>query len=170
MGAGEGCAPTGTVMASERAAQAASRPTTVTSMADSRRPDPTTQSGSSEEAAPTSRSRREHARFKVDATITVASEHNLYSGFVENLSASGVFIATHELRPIGDKVEFTIRLGEAEEVVVTGVGEVRWVREYSETSDAPPGMGVRFLGLGDDSRKRLDDFIRSRDPLFFDDE
>jgi uncharacterized protein (TIGR02266 family) len=113
--------------------------------------------------------RREHPRLVVEADITVHSEHNLYAGFVENVSASGVFVATHAPRKIGEKVEFSIKLG-SEDNVVAGVGEVRWVREYSDTSDAPPGMGVRFLELEEASRKRLEEFIRSREPLFFDDD
>ena len=121
------------------------------------------------DVAPSSEGRRREQRFSVEAAITVESEHNLYAGFVENLSASGVFIATHSLRPIGEQVEFSIRLGDVEEAI-TGIGEVRWTRVYSETSDSPPGMGLRFLELRAESRARLETFIRSREPLFFDDD
>jgi hypothetical protein len=41
--------------------------------------------------------RREHSRFHVDLDVTVGSDHNFYAGFAENLSAGGVFIATHKL-------------------------------------------------------------------------
>jgi len=121
------------------------------------------------EAGPQSEGRRREPRYKVEATITVESEHNLYAGLVENLSASGVFIATHMLRKIGEQIDFSIRFGESEQTV-SGLGEVRWVREYSETSDSPPGMGLRFLELDAESRAHLDEFIRARDPLLFDED
>ncbi len=122
-----------------------------------------------EEPPPSSASRRRDTRFQVEASITLESEHNLYAGFVENLSVSGVFIATHSLRRIGEQVEFSLRLGEREDTIA-GVAEVRWIREYSETSDSPPGMGLRFVELDANSQAHLETFIRSREPLFFDDD
>src|SRR3954469_2560354 len=44
--------------------------------------------------------RREHDRFEVDLQVSVLSEHNLYAGLAENLSAGGLFIATHQLQPV----------------------------------------------------------------------
>jgi uncharacterized protein (TIGR02266 family) len=121
------------------------------------------------ERAPPSDGRRRHERFTVEAAITLESEHNFYAGLVENLSASGVFIATHTLRPIGEHVEFSIQIGDSEEPI-TGVGEVRWIREYSETSDTPPGLGLKFLELDPVSLARLEEFLKARAPLLFDDD
>ncbi|HEX7671715.1 MAG TPA: hypothetical protein VF395_19110 [Polyangiaceae bacterium] len=41
---------------------------------------------------------------------------------------------------------------------------------YSETSDAPPGVGLRFVELGDAARSKIAEFLTGRDPLFFDDD
>jgi hypothetical protein len=46
---------------------------------------------------------------------------------------------------------------------------VRWVREFSETSDTGPGMGVRFEQLSSQTAKRIRQFLASRPPLFFED-
>lgn len=113
--------------------------------------------------------RRRHHRFSVEADITLESDHNFYAGFVENLSVSGIFIATHKLRKIGEQLEFSLRLGDSDETL-HGVGEVRWIRQYSETSDTPPGMGLRFIELTPENQQKIDSFLQNREPLFFDDD
>jgi uncharacterized protein (TIGR02266 family) len=112
--------------------------------------------------------RREHSRFHVDLDVTVGSDHNFYAGFAENLSAGGVFIATHKLKPVGSPIELTINLPDG--VQVRATGEVRWIRVFNEQSDTPPGMGVRFNDLADASVALIQSFLARRDPLFFDDE
>lgn len=112
--------------------------------------------------------RREHSRFAVDLDVTVGSDHNFYAGFAENLSAGGVFIATHKLKPVGSKIELTVNLPDG--VQIRATGDVRWIRVFNEQSDTPPGMGVRFDGLADASVALIQNFLARRDPLFFDDE
>ena len=51
-----------------------------------------------------------------------------------------------------------------------GVGEVRWVREYSERSNVPPGMGIRFLELDAGSAQVIEQFVKAREPLFWDED
>jgi uncharacterized protein (TIGR02266 family) len=113
--------------------------------------------------------KRQHARFSVDLDVTLVSEHNFYGGFAENLSAGGVFIATHMLKSVGEKMEFSVNLPGAE-APVRGVGEVRWVREYSERSDSSPGVGLRFIFLEPGSLEAIEAFLKDRDLLFYDDE
>jgi uncharacterized protein (TIGR02266 family) len=112
--------------------------------------------------------RREHSRFSVDLDVTVGSDHNFYAGFAENLSAGGVFIATHKLKPVGSKIELSINLPDS--VTVRALGEVRWIRVFNEQSDTPPGMGVKFLEIEESCVTAIQGFLSRRDPLFFDDE
>lgn len=111
---------------------------------------------------------RQHSRFAVDLDVTVGSDHNFYAGFAENLSAGGVFIATHKLKPAGSTIELSINLPDG--VTVKAVGEVRWIRVFNDQSDTPPGMGVKFLEIDDSSVAAIGQFLSRRDPLFFDDE
>lgn len=112
--------------------------------------------------------RREHHRHKVDLDVSLGSDHNFYSGFAENLSAGGVFVATHLLRPVGEMVEICIHLPDNFEV--HAMGEVRWVRVFNADSDTPPGIGVRFVGLDSSCEAAIQRFLREREPIFFDDE
>src|SRR5262245_30459541 len=91
--------------------------------------------------------RRAHPRFTVDLDVTLASDHNFYAGFAENLSAGGIFVATHKALPVGEVLRLSIRLP-GQDTAIEGAGEVRWVREYSERSNVPPGLGLKFMELG----------------------
>jgi uncharacterized protein (TIGR02266 family) len=113
--------------------------------------------------------RREHERFVVELQVSVSSEHNLYAGLAENISAGGLFIATHQLQPVGSRIELSLRMPESEEEFPI-VGEVRWVRLYNEHSDTPPGFGVRFTELPAGAAAAISRFLGQREPLFFDDE
>jgi uncharacterized protein (TIGR02266 family) len=129
--------------------------------------------GSCEEATFTQSSvqpeTRKHPRYRVDLDVTLVSDHNFYAGFVENLSAGGVFIATHMLKPVGERIDVSINLPDCTQAIC-GLGEVRWVREFSENSNVPPGVGIRFLELAPDAQVAIEQFLQGREPLFWDDE
>ena len=113
--------------------------------------------------------RREHERFSVDPQVNVQSEHNLYAGLAENLSAGGLFIATHQMQKVGSKVELNLRMPDSD-VAFQIFGEVRWVRVFNEQSDTSPGLGIRFLELPPGAAAAISRFLGQREPLFFDDE
>ncbi len=121
------------------------------------------------ESRPPESMRREHERFSVELEVNLGSEHNFYAGLAENLSAGGVFIATHRLEKAGAKIDVSLKLPDSEEVFKL-VGEVRWVRVYNELSDTPPGLGIRFTELPAGATAAINRFLGQREPLFFDDE
>lgn len=111
--------------------------------------------------------RRHAPRYRVDLDVSLGSEHNFYAGLAENMSAGGVFVATHLLKPVGEVLELTIHLPESH-AIVQCAGEVRWIREYTEHTELPPGMGIRFLDPDPELLHAVDGFLATREPLFFD--
>lgn len=114
-----------------------------------------------------SEARRRFPRYAVALEMSLTGDHNFYLGFTENVSEGGLFVATHKLQPVGSYVEFEIKLPGSEQAVC-GRGEVRWVREYSEHSDAAPGLGIHFVGLEPEAERRVAAFLSQREPIFFD--
>ena len=57
--------------------------------------------------------RRHAPRYRVDLDVSLGSDHNFYTGLAENMSAGGVFVATHLLKPVGEIVQLTIHLPES---------------------------------------------------------
>jgi uncharacterized protein (TIGR02266 family) len=108
--------------------------------------------------------RRGHRRVALDVDVTLASEHNFFVGFTENISEGGLFIATHQLMPVGSVIDVTFRLPAGEPIHIKAA--VQWVRQFNANSDTWPGLGVSFLDMSDTDRATVNAFLAVRDPLF----
>lgn len=88
--------------------------------------------------------------FKVDATIAVAERQ--FSGNVENLSMSGMFLATTERLALGEPVDITIVLsGTSPEIAISFNGRVSRVID--------DGLGFNFEKIDLDSYTHLKNII-----------
>jgi len=105
--------------------------------------------------------RREHERYSVDLEVNVCSESNFCAGLAENLSAGGLFIATHKLQKVGSKIELSLRMPDSEEVYQI-VGEVRWVRLVGMCLRDAAGVPVRWAGSVTDitEQKRAEEELK----------
>ena len=114
---------------------------------------------------------RASERFDLEVKVDLESDHNFYTGLTQNISAGGLFIATHHLRKIGDRISLNFILPGAEKPVVVET-EVRWIRENTalQKVDGSTGMGVRFINLSPEASAAITNFLQSRDSLFYDDE
>jgi uncharacterized protein (TIGR02266 family) len=110
---------------------------------------------------------RAHRRLALELEVTLHSDSNFYLGLTENLSTGGIFVATHIVQGLGTAVTLTLRLPNRKAPLTLG-GRVRWVREYSDAHDAPPGMGIEFEAMSDDDAQAIREFVVARTPLFFD--
>lgn len=122
--------------------------------------------------------RRKHPRYLLSLAITMQGDNNFYTGLSENISESGVFIATHTALEIGTPVLLSFTLPNADSALSVA-GTVQWVRGPDATAkpgenfgghtrDAlPPGMGVRFSDVDPSAARAIRDFMRVRDPDFF---
>ncbi|MCA9521491.1 MAG: TIGR02266 family protein [Myxococcales bacterium] len=110
--------------------------------------------------------KREHARVALELVVSTVSAHNFFTGFSKNISLGGLFVATHELRPVGTEIALKFRLPGGD--LIEATGEVQWIQE-PQTGDGSAGMGIRFIDLGDVSKKAIERFIAHyREPIFYD--
>ncbi|HEY8077606.1 MAG TPA: TIGR02266 family protein [Labilithrix sp.] len=107
---------------------------------------------------------RLQVRYAVELEMGFESDSNFWVGFTENISASGVFVATYAGRPIGSRLTMTLNLPDGEAVVTEGV--VRWTRAAS--TDGWPGMGVQFDAIKPEDEAKIRKFLSVREPLFYD--
>jgi uncharacterized protein (TIGR02266 family) len=110
-------------------------------------------------------------RFDLEVKVDLESDHNFYTGLTQNISAGGLFIATHHLRKIGDRITLNFSLPGSDKPVSVET-EVRWIRENTALmrAEGGTGMGVRFISLSPEAKKAIDGFLESRESLYYDDE
>jgi len=115
---------------------------------------------------------RTHSRHAIAVEVTAESDTHFYTGFSQNISEGGLFVATYDTRPVGERFPVTFALPTTADAPLKCMAEVAWVREYREGEDleasgAVPGMGLRFVGLNEESRTQISKFLEQREPLFF---
>ena len=118
--------------------------------------------------APAGAERRKAPRAFLETEITFESAANFYTGFTEDISEGGLFLATYDLHPMGTEIEIEFTLPTGHIVRTTGI--VRWVRDpRDEAPDAPPGMGLQFRDLLPEDQTAIHEFIEARAPIFYED-
>ncbi len=110
--------------------------------------------------------RRSFRRFGVEAEVGLQSDTNFFTGFTEDISMGGIFVATFDIKPKGSRVSISFTLPNGHVVMADGV--VRWLREYNtQTPDIHPGMGIQFEALSEEDTRLIRGFFRQRSPIFF---
>ena len=115
--------------------------------------------------------RRTSPRVPLNVEVSWGSEHNFYTGFTNDISEGGLFIATEQRYQTGDRLQIAMELPGLAHTASIDV-EVRWVRELDdhEDSNTTSGIGVRFVNLTPEIRSAIQSFIGQRDSIFYDDE
>ncbi|MBI5509720.1 MAG: PilZ domain-containing protein [Deltaproteobacteria bacterium] len=116
--------------------------------------------------------RRAQPRTPVAVEIGMSTDNNFYVGFTQDISTGGLFIATADTMPIGNRFLVECQLPTMARKIRCIV-EVAWVREYNEgmsySATSVPGMGVKFVGLSDEDAQAIAAFQAERQALFFPD-
>jgi len=113
--------------------------------------------------------RRKSSRVALETCVNLASDSNFYTGFSEDISEGGVFVATYCLQPIGTLVELTFGLPGG--FSVSAKGSVRWIRDVLDLDDrSSPGMGIAFEAISAEDKSLIEQFMRNRPPIFYSDE
>ena len=112
---------------------------------------------------------REFDRLPVVVEVHHESDHNFFTGFMEDISEGGLFVATHAVPRIGTKIEISFTLPGLQGTCVARC-RVRWLRDYNPNApDGIPGMGLAFCDLAGPAREAVERFIKQRQPIFFED-
>ena len=127
--------------------------------------------------APTA-DRRTQPRCKLALALTLHGGHNFYLGVSENISEGGIFIFTFMKLEIGEHVEVEFTLPTLDRPCRV-TGEVRWFRSpdsnraehnnYGSVEDEAhsAGYGIQFHGLRPEDREAIQEFLRTRQPDFY---
>ena len=112
--------------------------------------------------------RRLEPRYAVAVEVTFESEHNFYTGLTSDLSGGGLFVATLQIRPVGERIHLRFTVPTSREPI-EAVTEVRWVRATAMSGGGgEAGMGLQFLQLAPQAKEAIKAFLKRRDSLFFD--
>ncbi|HEV7556879.1 MAG TPA: TIGR02266 family protein [Kofleriaceae bacterium] len=104
--------------------------------------------------------RRRAPRVLVDLEVDYALEDNYLFAYITDISATGIFVRT--TTPEQPGTHLNLRFSPDDSGSIELEGEVIWINPYrpGTMDNLHPGMGVRFVGLDDDTRDRLLELVR----------
>ncbi|HNT26668.1 MAG TPA: TIGR02266 family protein [bacterium] len=110
---------------------------------------------------------------RVDVELGVSFEmadegpHKFYTGITQDISQGGVFLATHRILPIGDKVRLTFSLSGRE---ISAQAEVVWSCDsVTAATYTGPGMGLRFMSISEEDKRFIEEYVKQRETIYYDD-
>lgn len=114
-------------------------------------------------------SERFNREINVNFEVSVDGPHNFFAGFTQDISKGGVFLATHQVYPIGTKMKLSF---EIEGIHIEVEAIVRWARksENLSGSDLHPGMGLQFIDPDEKIVAVFEKFLEKKEPLLIDEE
>ncbi|MBN2803641.1 MAG: hypothetical protein JXR91_11140 [Deltaproteobacteria bacterium] len=112
---------------------------------------------------------KETSSIEINTELNMESDHNFFNGFSEDIIDGGIFIATFDPKPVGEKVVVRFKLPQNYPVVAKGVVQFVQLENPVEGVDTRTGMGVRFTHLMDSDKSAIQKYQKSRNPIFYDD-
>ena len=104
--------------------------------------------------------RRRFTRALLKAQIDWEKDLNEYSGYTENISEGGVFIATPNHLPIGEPVDLKVEMADGSQTTLRA--RVAWIRPG--TDEALTGMGLQFVDPPEELVNRIQNYVAAGDP------
>jgi len=106
-------------------------------------------------------------RVPLEVSVGLQGDNNFFTGYTEDISDGGVFVATYDPLPIGTAVGLVLVLPHGRRV--TASGDVAWIRApWDVYGDLAPGMGIGLHGLPEADRRAILAFVAERPPFFYD--
>jgi type IV pilus assembly protein PilZ len=104
--------------------------------------------------------RRQHERVVVDIEVDYRADDTFLFAYITDISAMGIFVQTNNPEDVGTRLNLCFRIdGRLMELE----GEVTWINPQrpDDPSGRNPGMGIRFVNLGDEDRGDLMRMVRT---------
>ena len=108
------------------------------------------------------RDRRQFERVLVDLEVDYGCEDTFLFAYITDISAMGIFIRTYTPEQAGTRLNLRFSPpGLAQSLELEGI--VIWVNPYrpGDRDNLDPGMGVQFVDLTPEQRRRLTDFVKT---------
>jgi uncharacterized protein (TIGR02266 family) len=103
--------------------------------------------------------RRKSPRYQVVLKARYETREEFENAILNSLSPSGLYLAIETPFDVGHQFALEIDLPE-EEGWIKGMCEVVWVNQI-DAENYPKGMGVKFIEMADEYRKRLEEYINN---------
>jgi uncharacterized protein (TIGR02266 family) len=97
-------------------------------------------------------------RYAIKVPVDYSSVDAFFTDFSANLNGGGMFVETESAAEPGQVVQLQFKLPGREDPLRVSA-RVAWVSDGK--AESPPGMGVEFQDLSEETREAINDIVRS---------
>ena len=103
--------------------------------------------------------RRKHLRAPLIVFKVGNGSERYFFGYAQTLSVGGLFVASVNPKPIGERfpIEFTLP---GTQEIIRCMCEVVWRRCFDPSSKLEPGFGVKFIDLAEAVQEQISSWIQ----------
>jgi type IV pilus assembly protein PilZ len=100
-------------------------------------------------------------RYRVKMQVDYSSGENFLFSYIDNISEVGIFLSS--MNPLKPGTCLTLRFpGEGSARSFSVKGQVVWINPYNKNGEnLNPGMGIRFVGVTEEQKTRIQDLIKT---------
>lgn len=92
--------------------------------------------------------------------VRAMDERGVFFGYAKTIGTGGMFISSVNPRNVGEEFDITFSIpGQPEPV--RAKCEVAWRREYDPKVTREPGMGIKFVELDHDTKRKIEEWVAS---------
>ncbi len=102
--------------------------------------------------------KRREERISVELKVGYRTIGSFITDYIINISRGGIFINTSKPLPVGTKIRILFSIPDIP-LPFDLNGIVRWINPVGHSSHSLPGMGIEFLEVEENVKKRIEKFI-----------
>jgi len=102
--------------------------------------------------------KRKEDRIPVELKVGYRTIGSFITDYIINISKGGIFINTSKPLPVGTKIRILFSIPDIP-LPFDLMGIVRWINPVGHTSHSLPGMGIEFLDMEENVKRRIEKFI-----------
>ncbi|MCX7943549.1 MAG: TIGR02266 family protein [Deltaproteobacteria bacterium] len=105
--------------------------------------------------------KRRGERVPVELKVGYRTIGAFITDYIINISKGGIFINTTKPLPVGTKIRILFSIPDIP-LPFDLLGIVRWINPVGHSSHSVPGMGIEFLEMEENVKKRIEKFINQQ--------
>jgi type IV pilus assembly protein PilZ len=103
---------------------------------------------------------RRAPRLPVDVKVDYRTAGSFITDYTRNISRGGLFIRTSLPLEVGERVRLRLTLPDGDAPFALD-GVVKWIATLRDREKHPPGMGIEFVDFDEDTRRKLEQMVRT---------
>ncbi len=107
---------------------------------------------------PAAHPQRQANRLHHEILVAYRTMDGFITDWAVNISKGGLFVNTRSPLAVGSEIRLIVSLPSSA-FPFDLQGKVTWVNEFDNAANLVPGMGIEFIGIDDEQKRKIAEFV-----------